>query len=335
MRLVWKMACLLGLFARPAFADPGPLPALAANPARVSVSGLSSGGFMAAQYAVAYSRSIMGAGIVAGGPYNCAAIYGMFFLQMCMQGSPSGKTSWKAAKGFASSGLIDPVANIKAQRIYLFSGTQDQVVSPKVMKGVKDFYRAAGLPAANLRYMNAVPAGHAFISTNIGAPSCGTNASPYIDQCTVEGTPYDQPQMILSQIYGPLKPKATTLSAAPIAFDQRSYGGDQAQMAPTGYVYIPASCRGGAAPCAVHVVFHGCVQSAQEVGDDVYAKLGYNQWADSNGIIMLYPQVNRSLANPQGCWDWWGYSGFNPQLRSAVQPAAIHAMIARLEEAAP
>jgi len=50
------------------------LPALGADPGRVSVSGLSSGGFMAVQYDVAFSASTIGAGIVAGGPYNCAYV---------------------------------------------------------------------------------------------------------------------------------------------------------------------------------------------------------------------------------------------------------------------
>ena len=36
------------------------------------MSGLSSGGFLAHQFQVAYSSLVKGAGIVAGGPYACA-----------------------------------------------------------------------------------------------------------------------------------------------------------------------------------------------------------------------------------------------------------------------
>jgi hypothetical protein len=39
---------------------------------QISVSGISSGGFMAHQFHVAHSSNVMGAGIVAGGPYYCA-----------------------------------------------------------------------------------------------------------------------------------------------------------------------------------------------------------------------------------------------------------------------
>ncbi len=42
------------------------------DPDQISVSGISSGGFMAHQFHVAHSEHIMGAGIVAGGPYFCA-----------------------------------------------------------------------------------------------------------------------------------------------------------------------------------------------------------------------------------------------------------------------
>jgi hypothetical protein len=37
-----------------------------------TVSGISAGGFMAAQMAIAFSQSIVGAGIFAGGPFYCA-----------------------------------------------------------------------------------------------------------------------------------------------------------------------------------------------------------------------------------------------------------------------
>ncbi len=37
---------------------------------------------------------------------------------------------------------------------------------------------------------------------------------------------------------------------------------------------------------------------------------GYNAWADTNNIIVLYPQTVTSYlspSNPSGCWDWWNY----------------------------
>jgi len=45
---------------------------LGANIKQSSVSGLSSGAFMAVQIEVAHASDIVGAGIVAGGPFACA-----------------------------------------------------------------------------------------------------------------------------------------------------------------------------------------------------------------------------------------------------------------------
>src|SRR5512132_149311 len=42
------------------------------DPQQISVSGISSGGFMAHQFHIAHSANIMGVGIVAGGPYGCS-----------------------------------------------------------------------------------------------------------------------------------------------------------------------------------------------------------------------------------------------------------------------
>src|SRR5215470_8137818 len=39
---------------------------------QTSVSGLSSGGYMAVQFDVAFSSILRGAGVIAGGPYYCA-----------------------------------------------------------------------------------------------------------------------------------------------------------------------------------------------------------------------------------------------------------------------
>ena len=47
---------------------------LALDPERISLSGLSAGAFMAQQFHVAHSSHVIGVGLIAGGPYRCAAI---------------------------------------------------------------------------------------------------------------------------------------------------------------------------------------------------------------------------------------------------------------------
>ena len=72
LNTVGKLA-LLGLLVTSAFAASSPpLPGYEVDLSKTSVSGLSSGAFMAAQFQVAFSGTLVGAGIIAGGPFYCA-----------------------------------------------------------------------------------------------------------------------------------------------------------------------------------------------------------------------------------------------------------------------
>jgi predicted esterase len=172
------------------------LPVLAADPARTSISGLSSGAFMAVQYDVSYSNTTLGIGVLA---YNCAFV-NVGGIATCTQGIPVGFASYEAARGFAALGQIDPVENLAKTKVYLFSGTNDTVVKQSVVDSVRDFYTLANVSAANLVYVNNVASGHAFISPSFGN-LCATNASPFVNKCVVgNGGLYDQPGAILTQI---------------------------------------------------------------------------------------------------------------------------------------
>ncbi len=74
-----------------------------------------------------------------------------------------------------------------------------------------------------------------------------------------------------------------------------------------GYIYIPSGCKSQA--CRVHVVFHGCLQGRAFI-NDVYAQhAGYLEHSEANNIIFLFPQVQgMKNTNPNGCWDWFGYT---------------------------
>lgn len=307
------------------------LPSLHAAAERTSVSGLSSGGFMAVQYSVAFSSSLKGVGVVAGGPYNCAFLT-LGGISACMGGAPSGEASWLSAQGFAALGQIDPSQGIAKLKVYVFSGTKDETVVPTAAKATRDFYAAAGVPPGNLSFVSTMPAGHAFIAPDFGH-SCGATEPPYITHCTVKKARYDQPQAIFKQIYGPLKPAAKVLSRTVRPFDQREFGGAETGLDGVGFYYLPQSCAEDSSQCSVHVVFHGCEQGAGAVGSDVYARVGYNRWADANQIIVLYPQIvptSPAPFNPKGCWDWWGYSSLGFQVRSGPQMRAVKAMVDRL-----
>src|SRR5258705_502937 len=71
------------------------------------------------------------------------------------------------------------------------------------------------------------------------------------------------------------------------------------------------------------------------VNDTFAREAGYNRWADANRIIVLYPQAIARwwwVYNPNGCWDWWGYTGAHYHTRDGAQVRAVMAMLSRLCE---
>jgi poly(3-hydroxybutyrate) depolymerase len=129
-----------------------------------------------------------------------------------------------------------------------------------------------------------------------------------------------------------LKPRAEKPAGDLVTFDQKPFtsSANGAGMASDGAVYIPSACRKDKG-CRVHVAFHGCGQNRAAVSDAFVSGTGFAAWADSNRLIILFPQAEADLAvNPLGCWDWWGYTGFQYLTRDAPQITAVHAMVTKL-----
>jgi hypothetical protein len=329
-----------------AYADGAPLPALGADASQTSVSGLSSGAFMTVQLQVAYSATLKGAGVVAGGPYYCAQ-NNIAFTYICMGQSPltppNPSVMVGSAKAFAITSEIDSLSNLKKRPIYVFSGTDDTVVKQPAVDATVGFFKGVGVPESKIKYVNSVPAGHAVITPAFGN-DCSANADPYISHCQVNGQGYDQAGALLEHIYGTLQPRVASTTGQLLEFDQSVFGSPAmpAALAPHGFVYVPSACSGSGVHCRVHVAIHGCLQSYETVGNKFVTDTGYNEWADTNQLIVLYPQVNKSVlpvnmlnplsSNPQGCWDWWGYSGSNYAWKSGVQMTAIMGMVKQLSQ---
>jgi poly(3-hydroxybutyrate) depolymerase len=313
-----------------------------------SISGISSGAFMAVQFGFAWSSIIKGVGVVAGGPFYCAQasaadIINGFTLPLanatgpCMTGPPPDLQPMMATlESKASAGAIDPLDNVKRQKIYLFHGYNDTIVARSVTDATAEFYRRRlGEEArGNLFYQQTRGAGHAFVVKEQAAGqlnACVANQSPFIDQCG-----YDQAGIILQHIYGALRPGTLgPLSGSIKRFDQNRYTGrhiaDALGMGDEGYVFVPAACEQGGA-CRVHIALHGCKQDAGTIGRLFIEQTGYNAWADANGIIVLYPQAKASPFlpfNPSACWDWWSYIDHDDGYvtKAGLQIAAIKSML--------
>src|SRR5689334_9219610 len=321
------------------------LPTLAVDLNATSVSGLSAGAYMAGQFQVAHSRLVVGAGIVAGGPYGCAesayadampgpgaafinlskAINGCMLDAMQSWGVPDPVRLAERARTLALKERIDAIDGLAQDRVYLFSGTNDRTVLPSIVRAAAQLYEQLGIPPANIKLVADLPAGHAFLTEGHGI-DCGRTAEPYVSNCN-----YDQAGELLQQIYGPLRPRVAVPTGEFIVFDQREFTRDLAGhgLSNSGVAYVPPDCR-STRGCRVHVIFHGCNQQREKVGDVFVKESGFPGWADANQLVLLYPQVTSTTVNPQACWDWWGYTGRDYLTRKAPQIEAVRRMLDRL-----
>jgi poly(3-hydroxybutyrate) depolymerase len=328
LRLVVLLACC-GVHAG-ALAESLPrLPGVEAQADTVTVSGLSSGGAMATQFHLAHSATVRGVGIIAGVPYYCAQHSALRASTACMSPNmlarlPPLTSLVDEVEKQAAAKTIDAPAHLDGSRVWLGAGSQDGVVKAEVVELAAGFYRH-WLPAAAVRFESIPEAGHAMV-TPAGPHACSETRTPFINHC---GT-FDTPGRLLAWLLGELKPKAGQASGELRAFDQGEFthGERSAGMGDKGWVYLPQTCLGGG--CRIHVAFHGCQQNDEAIGDTYVREAGYNGWAESNRLIVLYPQTSRSLANPGACWDWWGYTGPDYHTRNAPQIRAVQAMIERL-----
>jgi poly(3-hydroxybutyrate) depolymerase len=318
-----------------------PLPALAADAAATTVSGVSSGGYMAVQLHVAHASSVRGAGVIAAGPYWCAQGSVWTALYNCMTPGrwtplPPPERLRGAVATLAAAGAIDTPAALRESRVWLFGGTADRTVLPQVVDALERFY-ADHLPRDRIERVRDVPAGHAMVTRDAGN-ACPVTASPYINDCD-----FDAAGRLLAALYGTLAAPKGTPTGRVIAFDQRPYAAGDAyaiSMGDTGFAYVPSACD--AVACRVHVALHGCRQGVEAIGERFVREAGYDRWADANAIIVLYPQaIARNgpgfaggrpsfVFNPRGCWDWWGYTGPLYHTQSGPQVRAIKAMVDRL-----
>jgi poly(3-hydroxybutyrate) depolymerase len=331
-----------------------PLSGYNADIGESSISGISSGAFMAVQFGTAWSSVIKGVGVIAGGQYWCAQADADDFINnytlpimhatgSCMSGPPPAlSTSFAKADAKAASGDIDPLRFVSRQKIYVFHGINDAVVAKSVTDAAADFYRhyLGEANRGNLYYQTAIGAGHSLVVARephlAGLNACNDNKIPYIDQCG-----YDQAGIVLQHIYGALNaPNRGQLTGTMKHFDQSVYtkphDTNSLSLGDTGYVFVPKACADGAA-CRVHIALHGCKQDVGDIDRHFVDDTGYNAWADTNRLIVLYPQTMSSSFlpfNPQACWDWWSYVDHQDSYvtRSGSQIRTIKAMLDALTE---
>ena len=294
----------------------------AALKSRITVSGVSAGGFMAIQSHVALADRIGGVGVVAAGPYHCARGDVQVALSQCMTGEGLAvEPLVQFAKEAAAAGDIAPVGELESARAWIFHSPADSVVAPVAGESLADFYRAF-VPASQVALVDDVETAHGWPTLDSGA-GCMEWGGDFINDCD-----YDTAGAILRHLLGDLEARAPQADPENlIETDFSAYFGSGSSVSKSGYIYVPDACRDNARDCGLHIVFHGCVQGAEFLDDRFARQAGFNEWAESNKLIIAYPQVEKSLFNPKGCWDWWGYTNDDYDLRAGKQVAGVAALI--------
>ena len=310
------LACLVLVV--PAFA--GDKPSLTIDPERVTVSGISSGAHMATQLHIAYSDLFSGVAILSGGPFNCAGNSLVTALKLCTTNTEEPLAITDLASGIraaAAAGNIADPKNLRDDRVWLFRGTADSRVSALVHSAAADLY-AEFVPAEQMRRVDGIDADHVFPAKGRGN-DCHEVIPPYVGNCD-----YDGAGELLSFLYPGLNKPESQHVGDVVSVDLP--GASDADLMETAFLYIPGACEDGAQTCALHLVLHGCAQSAEVVGSDFIEMSGFLPWAEKNGIVLAFPQVRKSIAmpmNPHGCWDWWGYTDEDYAWRTGVQQTVV------------
>jgi poly(3-hydroxybutyrate) depolymerase len=307
------------------------LPQLPIDPGSVTVSGISSGGAMAVQFHVAHSSLVRGVGALASPPYLCAEGSVRHALGRCMKDGTEIPTAQlvERTRQLASEGAIDPVADLADDRVWLFRGAQDPYVGKPVADSLEAYYQALVRPERVAR-VELPGAGHTFPTADDAAPACDVTESPFVGNCGLDGA-----AALLAHLHGDLAAGTAPSTDGLVEFDQRPYAelAGSVGLGDRGWLFVPQACRAGQpASCSLHVVFHGCQQGASFVGDAFVRRGGYLEVAEANRMVLLFPQVEKSLQplNAYGCWDWWGYEGEDYATRGGRQVRAVRAMIADL-----
>jgi hypothetical protein len=310
------------------------LPLLNINPNTITTSGVSAGACMAVQFEIAYSALVKAGGIVAGLPYQASggtlpgALMAMNDPLLAID-VPSLVSN---AQTDDSLGLIDALVNVANHTIYLFGGLFDSLVNHQCMVDVQNMYQLLGVTKM-VAYFN-YSAEHAWITNSYGN-DCSYLGAPYINNCGLDfaGNFLAAALTDLGVRWNTTRGKMSVGSI--VEFSQAQYGASWFlnSLADRGYLYIPAQCANQQVQCHLHVAFHGCTMQADSFeGLTFVQNSGLNEWAESNNIIVLYPQAYADLLadNPNACFDWWGFTGMNYAQKSSTQMTIFRKFITAL-----
>ena len=331
---------LLGSAAAHAQEEAPGLPALGAASDQASVVGVSSGGYMASQLAVAWPERFSGVGVLAAGPWGCAQGALSLALNQCMmtrRGLPSLDELEQRRERYLSLDQVGSQDALSQLRAFVWHGDADETVSPALGDLLAQQWQGwLESPEQQLRYVQRENTGHGWpVAMPKDAPidpqslgDCRNGGGSHVLACGED---------VAGEMMAWLYPERETNASEGelLAFDQSDFAAKG--FADTGYVFVPEACEAGG--CPVTVALHGCQMNAEAIDDTFVRYSGLNHWAAEHGQVVLYPQAESSMANPQACWDWWGFAESTWQInplhdtRDGTQTQALMAMLDHLQSA--
>lgn len=220
---------------------------------QVSISGLSAGAYMAVQYHIAHSSQIMGVGIIAGGPYHCAASpsamctyspYAMMDSGLCRAihvctrtaakmtwwdplyfGPPDYHYSIASTRLEAQKGTIDALPGLKKDKVWIFTGTHDSMVPSEIVAQVRNYYQTlfslpeVGNRAEDITFIDRVPVEHSIVldkEETTHKNDCDRFGPPFIDHCS-----YAAAENLLRFIYPEREESSTASTVGELATEQQ------------------------------------------------------------------------------------------------------------------
>ncbi len=305
------------------------LPKLTLDTSAVTVSGVSSGAYMASQLHIAHSDWVKGAGLIAGGPYYCAQNSLMTALAQCVNKRESADDLQQINQQLSQwqqQGKVAKLSHLSSSKVWLLHGSEDEKIHAAVTNDLVKQYQQ-WLPSTQLHYVDDKPFAHHFPTLNIGS-DCRQSESPFLGLCQ-----YDAAGKMLSFMLADINAPTGKATGNVYQVSQQVVADTAAAgLAKNGYVYVPKDCASGK-QCQLHISFHGCNQNAEAVGRSYVDGVGLNRWADSNHLVVLYPQTTSSNINPfnpQGCWDWWGYTNQDYATNAGLQTKAVVSLVESL-----
>lgn len=305
-----------------------PLPKLDLDANRVTVSGVSSGAFMAVQLHVAHSAIFKGAASIAGGIWDCSKGDSGRSQSVCMSGPQAivPKDHVELALERAQRGEIDDVKNLTHSRVAIFASPKDLVIKAQGSDKLEEFY-GAFLPRSSITRLTNPNAAHGFPTLSFGN-SCGMMGVPWILNCNDDVA--GKILMAIDPVSRPSFVRGTQDPASFFYFDQTKHVSADAKMYAWGAVYVPKACRDGSSKCGLHVALHGCQMNPDYIQQQFIEHAGYGEWAETNDLVVLFPQSAKSNGNPYGCWDWFGFTGPDYTTKSGRQIKAIRNILTDL-----